>query len=208
MRGAGRTPPRAYRRVEPARGRDRASPETPLRGHRSGRSRSGRSGLEEARRRPSGARRPSAGRCRAGTGDARKLRQHGGGYRRDHLRAFAQRVEVGDGHVRIMGSKGELLRTLTSVSSGKSAGIAVPTLGLKWRKGWDSNPRWACTHGGFQDRCLKPLGHPSAGGCGCGRASRAPSAPVSLTQSKCGVECPREQVVLTMAMASPHFRRH
>jgi hypothetical protein len=31
-----------------------------------------------------------------------------------------------------------------------------------WRKGWDSNPRWICTHGGFQDRCLKPLGHPSA----------------------------------------------
>src|SRR3990167_1841194 len=27
--------------------------------------------------------------------------------------------------------------------------------------GWDSNPRWACTHAGFQDRCLKPLGHPS-----------------------------------------------
>jgi hypothetical protein len=33
--------------------------------------------------------------------------------------------------------------------------------GPLWRKGWDSNPRWACTHGGFQDRCLKPLGHPS-----------------------------------------------
>src|SRR5262249_16865695 len=30
-----------------------------------------------------------------------------------------------------------------------------------WRKGWDSNPRGACTPGGFQDRCLKPLGHPS-----------------------------------------------
>src|SRR3954470_7790000 len=29
----------------------------------------------------------------------------------------------------------------------------------QWRRGWDSNPRWACTHGGFQDRCLKPLGH-------------------------------------------------
>ena len=28
-----------------------------------------------------------------------------------------------------------------------------------WRREWDSNPRWACTHGGFQDRCLKPLGH-------------------------------------------------
>ena len=32
---------------------------------------------------------------------------------------------------------------------------------VHWRKGWDSNPRWAFTHGGFQDRCLKPLGHPS-----------------------------------------------
>src|SRR5215471_10873695 len=31
-----------------------------------------------------------------------------------------------------------------------------------WRKGWDSNPRGACTPGGFQDRCLKPLGHPSS----------------------------------------------
>src|ERR1700745_2263560 len=31
-----------------------------------------------------------------------------------------------------------------------------------WRKGWDSNPRGACAPGGFQDRCLKPLGHPSS----------------------------------------------
>jgi hypothetical protein len=27
--------------------------------------------------------------------------------------------------------------------------------------GWDSNPRMACAIAGFQDRCLKPLGHPS-----------------------------------------------
>src|SRR5205823_10661188 len=33
--------------------------------------------------------------------------------------------------------------------------------GACWRKGWDSNPRGACAPGGFQDRCLKPLGHPS-----------------------------------------------
>jgi hypothetical protein len=45
--------------------------------------------------------------------------------------------------------------------------------------GWDSNPRWACTHGGFQDRCLKPLGHPSfvqllpLSRVGMGRARRA-----------------------------------
>ena len=28
-----------------------------------------------------------------------------------------------------------------------------------WRRGWDSNPRWHRCHAGFQDRCLKPLGH-------------------------------------------------
>ncbi len=27
--------------------------------------------------------------------------------------------------------------------------------------GWDSNPRGALAPAGFQDRCLKPLGHPS-----------------------------------------------
>ena len=31
----------------------------------------------------------------------------------------------------------------------------------KWRMGWDSNPRYACTHAGFQDRCIQPLCHPS-----------------------------------------------
>ena len=45
---------------------------------------------------------------------------------------------------------------------------------MYWRKEWDSNPRWSCPHGGFQDRCLKPLGHPSfaspSPACGRGRA--------------------------------------
>ena len=31
-----------------------------------------------------------------------------------------------------------------------------------WRRGWDSNPRDACTPNGFQDRCLQPLGHLSS----------------------------------------------
>ena len=35
---------------------------------------------------------------------------------------------------------------------------------IYWRKGWDSNPRYPCGHAGFQDRCLKPLGHPSSAG--------------------------------------------
>src|SRR4029450_2130550 len=32
------------------------------------------------------------------------------------------------------------------------------------RRGWDSNPRSACTDSGFQDRCDRPLCHPSAEG--------------------------------------------
>lgn len=73
---------------------------------------------------------------------ARKcMRLEGGGYRRDHLRALAQRVEVGAKEVRIIGSKGELLRTLTAVSGGKSAALGVPSLGLKWRKGCPPNSR-------------------------------------------------------------------
>jgi hypothetical protein len=45
------------------------------------------------------------------------------GYRRDYLRAFAQRVEVDAKEVRIMGSKSELLRTLVAASSAKMAGL-------------------------------------------------------------------------------------
>ncbi len=61
------------------------------------------------------------------------LRLEGGGYRRDHLRAFAQRVEVADTEVRITGSKSELLRTLVAASSVKSAAFGVRSSVLKWR---------------------------------------------------------------------------
>jgi len=39
-----------------------------------------------------------------------RMRTESGGYRRDHLRALAQRVEVDAKEVRIMGSKSVLLR--------------------------------------------------------------------------------------------------
>ena len=58
-----------------------------------------------------------------------RIRLEGGGYRRDHLRALAQRVEVADGEVRIMGSKSRLLQALI----GKNGVNSVPTQGLKWR---------------------------------------------------------------------------
>jgi hypothetical protein len=67
------------------------------------------------------------------------MRTESGGYRRDHLRALAQRVEVDAKEVRIMGSKSVLLRTLVAASSAKTAGFGVPSFVPKWRPPRDSN---------------------------------------------------------------------
>ena len=88
-----------------------------------------------------------------------RIRLEGGGYRRDHLRALAQRVEVADGEVRIMGSKSRLLQTLVAGSGVNS----VPTQGLKWRSGRDSNPRDPFGSAHLANECLQPLGHRSGG---------------------------------------------
>jgi hypothetical protein len=64
----------------------------------------------------------------------RRIRLEGGGYRRDHLRALAQRVEVDRGEIRIMGSKSNLLRVLAANGVGTTAG-GVPTVVPKWRSG-------------------------------------------------------------------------
>jgi hypothetical protein len=69
----------------------------------------------------------------------RRLRTETGGYRRDHLRALAQRVEVDAKEVRIMGSKSALLHTLVAASSAKSAVFGVPNFIPKWRARRDSN---------------------------------------------------------------------
>jgi hypothetical protein len=58
-----------------------------------------------------------------------RIRLEGGGYRRDHLRSLAQRVEVANGEVRIMGSKTRLLQALTAKNGVNSA----PIQGLRWR---------------------------------------------------------------------------
>jgi len=70
-----------------------------------------------------------------------RMRIDGGGYRRDHLRALAQRVEVADTEVRIMGSKSNLLGTLVAAAGGKMATPGVRGSVLNWRRGGDSNPR-------------------------------------------------------------------
>ena len=64
---------------------------------------------------------------------ARERMRNGGGHRRDHLRALAQRVEVADGEVRIMGSKGDLLRTLAAAAGAKSPTVGVRGSVLTWR---------------------------------------------------------------------------
>ncbi|WP_179733056.1 MULTISPECIES: recombinase family protein [unclassified Bradyrhizobium] len=69
----------------------------------------------------------------------RRMRTEAGGYRRDHLRALAQRVEVDAKEVRIMGSKSVLLCTLVAASGAKTAGFGVPSFVPKWRTRHDSN---------------------------------------------------------------------
>jgi site-specific DNA recombinase len=68
-----------------------------------------------------------------------RIRLKGGGYRRDHLRALAQRVEVADREVRIIGSKSELLRALVAAGGGNSSVVGVQSSVLKWRTRHDSN---------------------------------------------------------------------
>src|SRR6266404_5766680 len=69
----------------------------------------------------------------------KRMRTENGGYRRDHLRALAQRVEVDQKELRIMGSKSVLLRTLVTAESVKTAGFGVPSSVPKWRARRDSN---------------------------------------------------------------------
>ena len=73
----------------------------------------------------------------------RRMRGKDGGFRRDHPRAFARRVEVAEREVRIMGSRNELLRLLTSSNGVETAANGVRTFVPGWRRGWDSNPRRA-----------------------------------------------------------------
>ena len=37
----------------------------------------------------------------------------------------------------------------------------------RWRRGWDSNPRYGCPYAAFRVRCFRPLSHLSAGNRDC-----------------------------------------
>lgn len=74
----------------------------------------------------------------------KKIRARDGGFRRSHVQALVQRVEVGTDEIRIKGSKPRLLQTL--VASGGGYGVETATHGVrsfvpKWLPGPDSNQR-------------------------------------------------------------------
>lgn len=76
--------------------------------------------------------------------EARKKIRTDGGLSRHYLQALVQRIEVGDGEIRITGSKIKLLRTLATEQggSGVEPGVrGVRSFDLKWLPGPDSNQR-------------------------------------------------------------------
>lgn len=58
----------------------------------------------------------------------------------------------------------ERIDGLAAVSGGESAALGVPSLGLKWRRERDSNPRYGFPYTHFPGVRLQPLGHPSVRG--------------------------------------------
>ena len=71
-----------------------------------------------------------------------RMRAPDGSYRREHLRAVAQRVEViSTSEIKIMGSRTELLRTLAASGGEESAILRVRSFKPKWRARNDSNVR-------------------------------------------------------------------
>ena len=66
--------------------------------------------------------------------------------------------------------------------------------------GWDSNPRGACTPAGFQDRCLKPLGHPSIQG-------NFPAFAITARKALAGGDGMRTAVDAGAILAPPAKRR-
>lgn len=70
-----------------------------------------------------------------------RIRLGDGSYLLDHLRALAQRVEVADDEVRIMGSTSELQRTFVAASRVETAAFDVQSSVLKWCAVEESNLR-------------------------------------------------------------------
>jgi hypothetical protein len=55
------------------------------------------------------------------------------------------------------------VRWWVGITASAKGGGFIALFCNKWRRGWDSNPRYACTHNGFRDRPDRPLWHLSGG---------------------------------------------
>ena len=90
-----------------------------------------------------------------------RIRIDGGGYRRDHLRALAQRMEAADREVHIVGSNNGLLRTLTA-AGGVEAVWLRSQFGSKLAERVGFEPTVPRRYNGFRDRPDRPLRHLSS----------------------------------------------
>ena len=87
---------------------------------------------------------------RFGVEARKKIRDREGGFRRHHLQALVQRVEVGADEIRIRGSKPRLLQTL--VASGGNYGVETATHGVR-----SFVPNWLAIRQGQQPLELRRI---------------------------------------------------
>jgi hypothetical protein len=88
----------------------------------------------------------------------------------------------------------EIAETPTDAQRRRPSGTqrqAIAERWVRWRRGWDSNPRYACTHNGFRDRPDRPLWHlsgaPLIGGRFCRGNSAVGGADIPLFSPESGV---------------------
>jgi hypothetical protein len=83
------------------------------------------------------------------------------------------------------------VRWWAGIAISATSGVFTALFGSKWRRGWDSNPRYACTHNGFRDRPDRPLWHlsgaPLIGGRFCPGNSAVGGADIPLFSLESGV---------------------
>ena len=101
-----------------------------------------------------------------------RTRIDGGGCRRDHLRALAQRVEVAEHELRIIGVEKQFAQRAQR-GLGRKTGYARRSQSRsEVADGVGFEPTEPFGFAGFQDQCLKPLGHPSVRGNPAGLRDR------------------------------------
>lgn len=82
-------------------------------------------------------------------------------FKRQYLRAVIDKIIVNEKSVKVIINQDDIEHAALNHATGKKSPTVVPIFVREWRRRWDSNPRYAFTHAGFQDRCIRPLCHSS-----------------------------------------------